>query len=142
MSKRFKCNIYTKCYCFLKFLSAGAQNLPGPRGSSHLHSYAEQVPLPEPPVSSPRGWCLQRWELQSRRSSSVSRDPACGTFLQNGSSAADDPAGSCSGCLHHLPHIAAQPVSPITSRSWLDLPPAALSPHLALQICTSVPPHQ
>lgn len=27
MSRRFKCNVYTKCYCFLKFRSAAAQNL-------------------------------------------------------------------------------------------------------------------
>lgn len=54
-------------------------------------------------------------------------------------STAHAPVGRCSGCLHRLPRIAAQPVSPIVSLSCLVLPAATLSLYLALQISTSVP---
>lgn len=92
MSKRFKYNIYTKCYCILRFLSAAAQNLcesptapppPPPWCSTHLHSSAEQVLHPEPHFSSLRGWCPQRWELETHTSSSVLRHPARGKVIHS-----------------------------------------------------------
>lgn len=103
MSKRFKCNIYTKYYCFLKFLSAAAQNLCE---SLHLKVHpahtAMQSKFPaQCQFSSLQEWCQQLWELESY---SMPGHPARGTFLPAVLSTGHVPVGSCPVCLHHLHH--------------------------------------
>lgn len=139
MSKRFKCNIYTKYYCFLKFLSAAAQNLCE---SLHLEVHpahtAMQSKFPaQCQFSSLQEWCQQLWELES---SSMPRHPARGTFLPAVLSTGHAPVGSCPICLHHLHHCSG--VSPVASLSCLVLPPATPSLCQALQFCTSIPQYQ
>lgn len=77
---------------------------PVPRGSSHPHSYAKQVPHSEALFSSLQEWCQQHWELERRASSSLPQHPAHGTFLPAMLSTDHGPVGSCPICLHHLHH--------------------------------------
>lgn len=124
MSEIFKCNIYTKCCCFLKFLSAAAQNFcesPAPR--AHPTDTAVQN---ESPTHSPVP--LRCWERQSHRSSLVPQDPARATFLQDGLSTAHGTLGSCSG-------------RPITYLASL-LSPSLLLPRFPAWFCLQPPCHR
>lgn len=107
MSKRFKCNVYTKCYCFLKFRSAAAQNLCDslhPKVHPTHTAMQSKFPTSEPHFSSLQEWCQQCWELEKSVSSSVPPYPARGTFLPAVLSTDHGPVGSCPICLHHLHH--------------------------------------
>lgn len=154
MSKRFKCNIYTKCYCFLKFRSGAAQNLCDslypevhPTHTAMQNRFPTQSPIPPPcrsGASSIGSW-RDVWAPQCPSTLHVA--PFCQPCYPRIMALWEVALSVC------MTYITVQAFSPAASLPCLVLPPATphhcaklsssahQSPTTSLELCSSCSPH-